>query len=616
MGKRTSFFELDKYSTVQSRYTGIPINEEYCSFSITVYPSIEMEKQYKSSNPLVVSLLSFLIIVLISVGFLIYDSKVEQRQKAVMTTAARSANMLSTLFPANVCDQLLEEEPNDYNKLTKKSIVNMGYFGGNVKNAVTGSGAVSGNDFGDGTSDNKNASNKFSQPIAELYPETTVLFADISGFTVWSSSRGPDQVFHLLESLYSEFDTIARKRRVFKVETIGDTYVAVTGLPKPMKNHAAVMVKFAEDMLERMDEIVNDLSTQLGPDTSDLKMRVGLNSGPTTAGVIRGEKSRFQLFGDTVNTASRMESTSRMESNGKPGCIQCSPKTADLLRDDGKDHWLTQRLDVVQVKGKGEMITYWVQTQTSKAEFIHLSEYSDFDGNQNRVISAGDSSSCKPFELSSTDLRLVDWNLDIFKVLLMDVVASRRIRNKATNRFDDFNVCLEAIPSESVHVPLDEVVEVIDLPDNFGDTNVDSECVKSITLDPVVCQQLYDYLKAVALLYNDNPFHNFEHASHVVMSTKNLLSCIASPNGHDQKHGIWLDPLSRFAIVFGALIHDVGHLGVPNSQLIKEETCNAAMYKNRCVAEQNSFDVAWALFMKPQFLALRKYLFVEEAEFK
>jgi 3'5'-cyclic nucleotide phosphodiesterase len=135
-------------------------------------------------------------------------------------------------------------------------------------------------------------------------------------------------------------------------------------------------------------------------------------------------------------------------------------------------------------------------------------------------------------------------------------------------------------------------------------------------VDTVVCQQLFDFLKSIALLYNDNPFHNFEHASHVVMSTTNLLNCIATPSDKGQRNGTWLDPLSRFAIVFGALIHDIGHLGVPNSQLVKEEACNATKYKNWCVAEQNSFDVAWTLFMQPQYSVLRKCLFADEVEFK
>jgi class 3 adenylate cyclase len=129
-------------------------------------------------------------------------------------------------------------------------------------------------------------------PIAELFPETTVCFADISGFTAWSSIRDPSQVFSLLEAVFGAFDSIARKKGVFKVETIGDSYVAVCGLPEPREDHAVVMARFARDCREKMNEITRKLEKSLGPDTGDLKVRFGLNSGPVTAGVLRGERAR------------------------------------------------------------------------------------------------------------------------------------------------------------------------------------------------------------------------------------------------------------------------------------------------------------------------------------
>ena len=148
---------------------------------------------------------------------------------------------------------------------------------------------------------------------SDLFPHCTVLFADIAGFTAWSSLRDPAQVFTLLESIYSAFDQIARKRGVFKVraprlpqptsplslpsshkrrpfvcfeqvETVGDSYVAVTGLPEPQEDHAIIMARFARDCKNRMNEVTRQLELTLGPDTGDLAMRFGLHSGPVTAG--------------------------------------------------------------------------------------------------------------------------------------------------------------------------------------------------------------------------------------------------------------------------------------------------------------------------------------------
>ena len=139
-----------------------------------------------------------------------------------------------------------------------------------------------------------------------------------------------------------------------KVETIGDCYLAVTGLPDPQQNHAVLMAHFAFYVMAKMDDILPELAEKLGEDTSTLQMRIGLHSGPVTAGVLRGEKSRFQLFGDTVNTGSRIES------NGQAGRIQVSEATAEELRRFGKSRWLTEREDKIQAKGKGLMTTYWL----------------------------------------------------------------------------------------------------------------------------------------------------------------------------------------------------------------------------------------------------------------
>jgi class 3 adenylate cyclase len=215
--------------------------------------------------------------------FIMYDCFVERRQKYVMDKAVTTSAIVTSLFPIAVREQMLSE--------TRKKDLKASRDKHDGKS-----------NYMQGVTNNNGILIYNTKPLASFYVETTIFFGDIAGFTSWSSSRDASQVFVLLETMYGTFDRIAKRHNVFKIETIGDCYVAVSGLPEPDPNHAVTMAKFARDCLHKMKDIVHHLETTLGPDTSDLRLRVGLNSGPTTAGVLRGEKSRFQLFGDTVNT--------------------------------------------------------------------------------------------------------------------------------------------------------------------------------------------------------------------------------------------------------------------------------------------------------------------------
>jgi class 3 adenylate cyclase len=299
--------------------------------NINIYPSEKMIGNYLTTTPALAATATVLIFMFTSLLFVFYDWKVERRQQMVMKSAERSNFVLSGLFPTTVREQVLDAGA----KVSKE-----------LENRQSSTRALS--------PPSSDVVVNISKPIADLYAETTVLFGDVAGFTRWSATRDPWQVFTFLETLYGEFDKIAKERGVFKVETIGDSYVAVTGIPHPTKRHAVVMVRFARAILLRMKQITEKLSSLLGDETKLLDLRVGINSGATTAGVLRGDKSRFQLFGDTVNTASRMESL------GIPGQIQCSQTTADLLVNDRKGSWLVEREDLIEAKGKGLMQSHWV----------------------------------------------------------------------------------------------------------------------------------------------------------------------------------------------------------------------------------------------------------------
>jgi len=125
----------------------------------------------------------------------------------------------------------------------------------------------------------------------------------VVGFTKWSSERSPHEVFRLLEKIFWEFDDIAARNNVFKLGTIGDCYIAVTGIPDPIEDHAVVLTQFAFDARDAVHRVYASLEKE-GLDTAKLDMRFGIHLGDTTAGILRGTKSRFELFGDTINTAS------------------------------------------------------------------------------------------------------------------------------------------------------------------------------------------------------------------------------------------------------------------------------------------------------------------------
>lgn len=411
------------------------------------------------------------------------------------------------------------------------------------------------------------------------------------------------------------------------METIGDCYVAVCGLPEPNKDHALAMAKFARDCMEKMDQLVHKLEAKLGPDTGDLSMRFGLHSGPVTAGVLRGDRARYQIFGDTVNTAARMEST------GMRDRIHISQETADLLIAAGKSHWVVPREDVVVAKGKGELRTFWLLPR----EDLTAPSKTSSDPGAERVHdmeteSQPPASEVAPVHIKNDKIqRMIDWNCDILLQLLRLIIAKRQASRRSS--FPDVHVNeneLEKLELSIGHdgLPVDEIVEVIELP-SFDSAAYEKD-PRFVEIGEAVEAQLHSFVTVVASMYRDNPFHNFEHASHVSMSTVKLLSRIVAPTQpmgtaeggvigeelHDHTYGITSDPLTQFAVVLSALIHDADHRGVPNFILAKEEEKLATVYQYRSIAEQNSIDVAWDALMESQYMDLRRTIYTTAGELK
>jgi class 3 adenylate cyclase len=180
--------------------------------------------------------------------------------------------------------------------------------------------------------------------IVDSFSEVTVLFADIVGFTRLSLELPPARVVRLLDEVFTAFDDLASQHGLEKIKTIGDAYMAVSGLPFPRADHAPAAARMALAMRAALEQFNARHGT-------GLQMRIGLNSGPVIAGIIGRSKFIYDLWGDTVNTASRMES------HGEPGQIQISETTAAGLNAA----FQLQPRGLVSLKGRGELRTFWLE---------------------------------------------------------------------------------------------------------------------------------------------------------------------------------------------------------------------------------------------------------------
>lgn len=179
--------------------------------------------------------------------------------------------------------------------------------------------------------------------IADSFNEATVLFADLVGFTELSTSISPTELVELLNSVFSKFDQLADHHRLEKIKTIGDAYMVVAGLPVPRADHVRAIADIAIDMQHEITKIKVH-------DGRPLSLRIGIHTGPVVAGVIGIRRFTYDLWGDTVNVASRMES------QGEPERIQVTEAVYKRLKN-GYDF---EQRGAIAVKGKGDMITYWL----------------------------------------------------------------------------------------------------------------------------------------------------------------------------------------------------------------------------------------------------------------
>jgi hypothetical protein len=267
-----------------------------------------------------------------------------------------------------------------------------------------------------------------------------------------------------------------------------------------------------------------------------------------------------------------MNQASRMESTGIKDRIQMSATTARILIAAGKEKWIEKRSEKVDVKGKG-----WQETYFFKKTFGTTSSTSGTSMDDSPLAKA--SSRQKKIAIlpvmANKNQRLVSWNTE---------VLARRVKAILKDRDS----------------PLDDGV-------------------KQVELSTTVADQLHKYVHEIAFMYRDNPFHNYEHASHVTLSMEKMLSRVTEATKGKQsmnryQNDISSDRLAQFAVVYSALIHDVDHTGVSNGQLVKEKDRVAVLYDDKSPAENHSIHLAWRTLMQPQYKDLVECLCPTEEE--
>jgi len=181
------------------------------------------------------------------------------------------------------------------------------------------------------------------EPIADQHDDVTVLFADLAGFTVRSARETPAETVAVLNEVFSVFDGLVSRYGLEKIRTIGDSYMVAAGVPVARPDHAHAVCAMALDLRREVARLNKAHDW-------DLSFRIGINSGPAVAGIVGREKFHYDLWGDTVNVASRMES------HGLPDRIQVTEAVHERLKDD----FVFERRGVVDVKGKGPTLTYFL----------------------------------------------------------------------------------------------------------------------------------------------------------------------------------------------------------------------------------------------------------------
>ncbi|CAB9514945.1 Ephrin type-B receptor 3 (Fragment) [Seminavis robusta] len=426
----------------------------------------------------------------------------------------------------------------------------------------------------------------------ENHETVTVLVSRIEEHETLEAEMSPAKFSSLLSRLYKKFDNLCDLHNVFRLEEVGNGFMCTTNLAESQPEHARIMAAFAADALKAAACTLLDDDD---PSQGFVSIKIGFASGPVVSHVVGTRSPRFAIIGKTVNLATKLQTFS------KSGRALCSEHAVDFLREQDPYAQVECR-GRISLTERDQVVAYWVG---------------------DIVLPSTQNAAPVRAAPSKVEDSLIEWNVDVLSRVIKEIVASRRDPASTAVEPGDFRhlTCATGTVFE-------EVKEVVPIPSFDADTVRRVKEHQGIVLPAEVTSQLKDLVTNIAGLYNEDvPFHNFEHASHVTLSVVRLLSRIktvpsegqagkndAEKTLHQCSYGIASDPVTQAAIIFSSLMHDLGHEGVPNAQLVKEDSEVAVRYKGRSVAEQHSFDVGYGVFMSPKYEQLRRTIAHTEEE--
>eukprot|EP00980_Cylindrotheca_fusiformis_P018898 scaffold6315_cov116-Cylindrotheca_fusiformis.AAC.9 len=430
----------------------------------------------------------------------------------------------------------------------------------------------------------------------EFHENVTLFLSDIEGFTNICQQVRPWEVIDMVNQLYSVMDSLVDRFDLYKVETVGDSYMCCSGVPEPDDNHAEKIANFALAVIECSRHIKS-------PATGEpIRLRIGIHTGSCTSGVVGNLTPHYCLFGDMVNFTSRHEST------GAPDKIHCSSDLFGRLKyisSSASQQFNFKARGLVDMKGKGEHYTYWLESATESNQFANPRALQELSEEARQLITSEKWKMRRYFQDDSfSDASSVGKSIDNFGDFSdtrtsFSAFAGDNSRmcsiggierpvqddshdDGAIIGFSDELLSERATEWQEVSVGVSSTDEDVQRRVFEALFEALTECVdKSAKRLQVIESQLRTFVQDIAAQYSSNrPFYNFRSAAEILLRADFLWEHHSNYERHD--------PWDRFILLFSALVHNLDHTGVPNSQLEAEGHPLVDQYKMRGAYQQRS----------------------------